>query len=56
MIVKRDQKQIAKVKEDIDRLTRMISNPNRSASSAEVLDERRQKYHVALKILSKEKK
>jgi DNA-directed RNA polymerase specialized sigma subunit len=51
--MKRDQRQIDKLKEDIDRITKMMADQTRSAHIAKTLDIRRQKYQTALKILTK---
>lgn len=47
------QDQINKLKADIARVTRMMANPGLSAADGEMLDKQRQKYHMALKILTK---
>ena len=52
----RDQRQIDKIREDIERVTKMMADPNRSSQVVKMLEARRQKYHSALKILSKGKK
>ncbi len=49
----RDQRSIDKLRADIERVTKMMADPNRSPATVRMLELRRQKYHAALKILSK---
>ena len=52
----RDQRSADELRVKIGTLTKMIADPNRTAETAKMLDTRRQRYFVALKILERKMK
>lgn len=52
----RDQRSIDKARLDIDKMTRIMADPNRSPDMVRALFYRRQKLQAALRILEKVRK